>query len=71
MKNQKQKEYETPQTTFVEVELEQGFMNASIFDEKNQQDDGVNITGHEVGNTGDYTTIGWDVTGNTESTWNN
>lgn len=46
-------------------------MNASIFDEKNQQDDGVNITGHEVGNTGDYTTIGWDVTGNTESTWNN
>lgn len=71
MKNQKQKEYETPQTTFVEVELEQGFMNASIFDAKNQQDDGVSITGHEVGNTGDYTDIGWDGTGNTESTWNN
>lgn len=33
MKNQKQKEYETPQTTFVEVELEQGFMKASIVDE--------------------------------------
>lgn len=64
MKNQKQKEYETPQTTFVEVELEQGFMNASIFDAENQQDDGVSITGHEVGNTGDYSDPnnggGWD-----------
>ena len=26
MKNQKQKEYEAPQTTCLEVELEQGFM---------------------------------------------
>lgn len=71
MKNQKQKEYETPQTTFVEVELEQGFMNASIFDAENQQDDGVSITGHEVGNTGDYTEVGWDPTGDTNRTWSN
>lgn len=60
MKNQKQKEYESPQTTFVEVELEQGFMKASIFEAENQQDDGVSIEGHEVGNTGDYTEVGWD-----------
>lgn len=60
MKNQKQKEYESPQTTFVEVELEQGFMKASIFEAENQQDDGVSIEGHEVGNTGDYTDVGWD-----------
>ena len=29
MKNQEQKEYEAPQTTCLEVELEQGFMKAS------------------------------------------
>ena len=35
-------------------------MSASIFDDENNQDDGVSIDGHEVGNTGDYTDIGWD-----------
>lgn len=34
--------------------------SASVFDPENQQDDGVNIEGHEVGNTGDYTNVGWD-----------
>ncbi len=56
----KKKEYEVPLTTYSEVELEQGFMSASIFEDVNNQDDGVSITGHEVGNTGDYTGIGWD-----------
>ena len=60
MKNQEQKEYEAPQTTCLEVELEQGFMSASIFEDTNNQDDGVSITGHEVGNTGDYSDLGWD-----------
>ena len=32
MKNQEQKEYEAPQTTCLEVELEQGFMKASVFE---------------------------------------
>lgn len=67
----KRKEYEIPRMDKMEVELEKGFMKASIFDAENQQDDGVNISGHEVGNTGDYTNIGWDSTGNTSSTWDN
>lgn len=37
MKNQKQKEYETPQTTFVEVELEGNFCASA--DVKNPNDD--------------------------------
>lgn len=71
MKNQEQKEYEAPQTTCLEVELEQGFMSASIFEDTNNQDDGVSITGHEVGNTGDYSDLGWDGEGNTNSTCSN
>lgn len=57
------KKYEAPQTDLTQVELEQGFMSASIFDDENNQDDGVSIDGHEVGNTGDYTDIGWDFQG--------
>lgn len=67
MKNQKQKEYEAPQTTCLEVELEQGFMSASIFEDVNGHDDGVSITGHEVGNTGTYSE--WD--NSTQNTWGN
>lgn len=67
----KKKLYETPRTQHVEVELEQGFMTASVFDPENGQDDGVSIDGHEVGNTGDYTNIGWDNDGGTRSTWGN
>lgn len=58
--------YVAPSTQRVTVELEQGFMSASVFDPENQQDDGVSIEGHEVGNTGDYTDIGWD-----DDTFNN
>lgn len=61
------KKYEAPQTDFTQVELEQGFMSASIFDDENNQDDGVSIDGHEVGNTGDYTDIGWDFQGSSIS----
>lgn len=63
MKNQKQKEYETPQTTFVEVELEQGFMKASVFDPEDGHDKGVSIEGHAFGNSGNY----FDGTAPTES----
>ena len=55
--------YVAPSTQRVTVELEQGFMAASVFDPENGQDDGVSIEGHEVGNTGDYTDIGWDGQG--------
>lgn len=60
MKNQKQKEYETPQTTFVEVELEQGFMKASVFDPEDGHDKGVTIQNHEFGENHDFTEEGWD-----------
>jgi len=56
MKNQKQKEYETPQTTFVEVELEQGFMKASVVD-KDESNSDVTAGNQEI--SGDY-----DFTGN-------
>ncbi len=65
----KKKEYEIPRMDKLEVELEKGFMKASVFDPENNQDDGVTITGHEVGNTGDYSGIGWDGDGTTKSTW--
>lgn len=62
--------YVAPSTQRVTVELEQGFMTASVFDPENQQDDGVSIKGHEVGNTGDYTDIGWDNQGRQrDSAW--
>ena len=45
------------------MELENGFMSsASIFENPEIKDGGVEIEGHEVGNTGDYTTVGWDNT---------
>lgn len=67
----KKKTYVVPETEMKTVELEQGFMTASVFAPENQQDDGVSIDGHEVGNTGDYTNIGWDNDGGTRSTWGN
>lgn len=65
----KRKVYETPVTKRTAVELEQGFMKSSVFDPENGQDDGVSIEGHEVGNTGDYTNIGWDNEQNNRSAW--
>ena len=65
----KKTKYLAPSTKYTDVELEQGFMKASVFEPENNQDDGVTITGHEVGNTGDYSNIGWDNDGTTNSTW--
>lgn len=65
----KKTKYLAPSTKYTDVELEQGFMKASVFEPENNQDDGVTITGHEVGNTGDYSNIGWDGDGTTKSTW--
>lgn len=66
-----QKKYEAPQTQHAEVELEQGFMTASIFEDDNNQDDGVSITGHEVGNTGTYTDWDNNLNNSTQNTWGN
>ena len=65
MKNQKQKEYESPQTTFVEVELEQGFMKASVFEGGTENASGVTIEEHGFANPdanweGDYSGSNWD-----------
>lgn len=70
MKNQKLKEYETPQTTFVEVELEGNFC-ASVFEGGTENADGVTIEEHgfakptnDDGTTnyweGDYSGSNWD-----------
>lgn len=69
MKKEQKEKYEAPLTRRTQVNLESGFMTSSIFEDVNGQDDGVNITGHDVGNTGDYTNIGWD--NSTQNTWGN
>lgn len=70
MKNQEQKEYEAPQTTCLEVELEQGFMKASVFENGTENAEGVAIEKHGFANPGtaenpnpwegNYTNDGWD-----------
>ena len=70
MSIEQKSKYVAPSTQRVTVELEQGFMAASVFDPENGQDDGVSIEGHEVGNTGDYTDIDWDGQGSSRnSAW--
>lgn len=62
--------YVAPSTQRVTVELEQGFMsNASVFDPANQQDDGVKVEGHEVGNTGVYDN--WDFQDSNNNSFTN
>lgn len=58
MKNQKQKEYETPQTTFVEVELEQGFMKASVVD-KDEPNSDVTAGNQKISEDYDFTGNEW------------
>ncbi len=55
-----QKKYEAPQTQHAEVELEQGFMSASVFDPADQHDEGVTIQNHEFGENHDFTDDRWD-----------
>lgn len=50
----KKKEYEIPRMDKLEVELEQGFMSASIFEDGDKHDEGVSIEGHSIGNSGNY-----------------
>lgn len=56
----KKKEYEIPRMDKLEVELEKGFMKASVFDPEDKHDKGVTIEGHEFGNSQDFTGSGWD-----------
>lgn len=70
MKNQEQKEYEAPQTTCLEVELEQGFMKASIFEEREGHDKGVSIEGHGFGNSVNYFDNNEEGQGLNNPSWN-
>lgn len=64
----KKKEYEIPRMDKLEVELEKGFMKASIFKPEEGHDQGLTIEEHGFANPGaewegDYTTgdnAGWD-----------
>lgn len=58
MKNQST--YEAPQTEQLEVELEEGFMKASVFEPEAGHDKGVTIDGHEFGESQDFSEDGWD-----------
>jgi len=58
-----QKKYEAPQTQHAEVELEQGFMSASVVDEDKQEKPTISIQNQEVGAESDYFSdpnAGWD-----------
>lgn len=50
----KKKIYEAPLFEVKRVELEKGFMKASIFQDDDKHDEGVSIEGHSVGNSGNY-----------------
>ncbi len=56
-----QKKYEAPQTQHAEVELEQGFMSASVF-EKEKNTESLTIEDHKVDETFDFSSDNdsWD-----------
>ena len=59
------KDYIAPHTEKTEVELEQGFMKASIFEAENQHDEGLSTEEHGFANPGaswegDYGDDSWD-----------
>lgn len=61
----KKKVYEAPLFEALRVELEQGFMKASVFEPEDGHDKGVSIEGHGFGNSGNYfdnptTEPGWN-----------
>lgn len=61
----KKKIYEAPLFEVKRVELEKGFMKASVFEDGKENAEGVKIEKHEFANPdqaweGDYTNDGWD-----------
>ncbi len=61
----KKKEYEIPRMDKLEVELEKGFMKASVFENGTTNADGVTIEEHGFANPdaeweGDYSGSTWD-----------
>lgn len=58
MKAMKKKMYVSPEMDMKFVELEKGYMSASIFEPENDHDDDLRIEGHQVGNEATYDS--WD-----------
>lgn len=61
----KKKTYVAPETEMRTVELEQGFMSASIFEDENKHDEGLSTEEHgfanpETGWEGNYGESDWD-----------
>lgn len=61
----KRKKYVAPETEMKTVELESGFMTASIFEEENKHDEGLSTEEHGFANPtkqweGDYGESEWD-----------
>lgn len=61
----KRKEYEIPRMDKMEVELEKGFMKASVFEDGKENASGVTIEEHGFADStkdweGDYSNDGWD-----------
>lgn len=61
----KKKTYVAPETEMRTVELEQGFMTASIFEDENKHDEGLSTEEHGFANPGaewegDYDDVKWD-----------
>ena len=61
----KKKTYVAPETEMRTVELEQGFMTASIFEDENKHDEGLSTEEHGFANPGaewegNYGESAWD-----------
>lgn len=61
----KKKEYDVPLTTYSEVELEQGFMKSSVFEDGKENANGVTIEEHGFASPdqsweGNYSNENWD-----------
>lgn len=65
MKKEQKEKYESPSTRKTQVNLENGFMSASVFENGTENADGVTIEEHGFANPdaaweGDYSTDTWD-----------
>lgn len=65
MKKEQKEKYESPVTRRTQVNLEDGFMKASVFEGGTENADGVTIEEHGFANPGqewegDYSDSGWD-----------
>lgn len=55
----KKTKYLAPSTQYTDVELEQGFMKASVFEEK-ENTESLTIEDHKVDETFDFSGDSWD-----------